>query len=86
MNGEQFEAHPVWQSLAGLQSEIEQDFEPTNQQERDAVRRLHAVADFVDKLRDVDPALSSRSRWATSRPTSTRSATRCAPSRATGQT
>lgn len=43
MNGEQFEAHPVWQSLAGLQSEIEQDFEPTNQEERDAVRRLHAV-------------------------------------------
>ena len=57
MNGEQFEAHPVWQSLAGFQSEIERDFEPTNQEERDAVRRLHAAAEFVDNLRDIDPAL-----------------------------
>lgn len=57
MNVEEFEAHPVWTTLDALQAEVDKDLDPQNDEERYAVRRLHAVVEYVDSLRQVDALL-----------------------------
>ena len=57
MKVEEFEAHPVWTTLDALEQEVDKDLDPQNDDERYAVRRLHAVVEYLDSLRDVDALL-----------------------------
>ena len=57
MQPEQYETHAVWTTLTNIQGLLAEDLKPWDDGARYEVRRLHAVAEFLDALRESDPVL-----------------------------
>lgn len=54
---EDFHSHTLWNTLDALQAKVEGDLHLTEDEDRYNARRLHAVVEYLDSLRDVDPVL-----------------------------
>jgi hypothetical protein len=57
MKTEDFHSHTLWNTLDALQSKVEGDLHLADDEDRYSAQRLHAVVEYVDALRDVDPVL-----------------------------
>lgn len=57
MQREQYAAHAVWTTLAAVQNLLEGDLHPWDDASRYDTQRVHAIAEFVDGLRDSEAVL-----------------------------
>lgn len=57
MQREQYAAHAVWTTLEAVQALLDTDLHPWDDASRYDVQRLHAIAEFVDGLRDSEGVL-----------------------------